>query len=334
VRNYDDAAYGRQNLIDATRVSSNTVYAQLAKALGTAEVADMAERLGIGVDIPDDQLSVALGTAEVSVLGMADAYLTFATRGVQVEPQVITGVTDSEGNVIDELSTERERVLEPDQADIVNFVLQGVVADGTGTKAGFDSPVAGKTGTTQRNGDAWFAGYTPGLSTAVWMGYPEGQAREMDDVHGIEVTGGSFPAEIFRRFMSEAVAGNEEAYGGDFVEPGSLGDGRLLGGERQSFVDPEAPPVTEVVPAPTTTALPPPPTTTTPPPVPTTMPTPTTQAPAPRQASPGMTLPPNVARPEGEREQRPPDPGDDRDEDDQERSPKPDERSSRERSSG
>jgi penicillin-binding protein 1A len=291
VRNYDDASYGRQNLVEATRVSSNTVYAQLAEALGTAEVADMAERLGLGSEVPADQLSVALGATEVSVLGMADAYLTFATRGVQVDPQVITQVTDAEGNVIDEIATERERVLEPDQADIVNFVLQGVVDGGTGTKADFDAEVAGKTGTTQDNGDAWFAGYTPGLSTAVWMGYPEGQARPMDSVHGVEVTGGTFPAEIFRRFMSEAVASDEEAYGGDFVEPGDLG-GRLLSGGRQAYVDPDAaPPSTEVAPRSTTTAAPAPATTaTTEQPVTTT--TPTTEAPpSPKTSMPGITLP-------------------------------------------
>ncbi|MDQ3354078.1 MAG: penicillin-binding transpeptidase domain-containing protein, partial [Actinomycetota bacterium] len=302
VRNYDDASYGRQNLVEATRVSSNTVYAQLAEALGTAEVADMAERLGLGSEVPDDQLSVALGATEVSVLGMADAYLTFATRGVQVDPQVITQVTDAEGNVIDEIATERERVLEPDQADIVNFVLQGVVDGGTGTKADFDAEVAGKTGTTQDNGDAWFAGYTPGLSTAVWMGYPEGQARPMDSVHGVEVTGGSFPAEIFRKFMSKAVAADEETYGGDFVEPGDLG-GRLLSGGRQAYVDPDAaPPPTEPAPRAITTT-PPGPTTTPTTERPVTTTTPTTQAPAsPRTSMPGITLPP---RPDSGGDQQP-----------------------------
>ncbi len=307
VRNYEDAAYGTQNLIEATRVSSNTVYAQLAETLGTAEVADMAERLGIASDVPDDQLSVALGTAEVSVLGMADAYLTFATRGVQVDPQVITEVTDAEGNVIDTFSTTRERVLEPEEADVVNFVLEGVVDDGTGTKADFGSDVAGKTGTTQGNGDAWFTGYTPGLATSVWMGYPEGQARQMDDVHGVEVTGGSFPAEIFRQFMSEAVSGNEEVYGGDFVEPESL-DGRLLPGSRQTSADPEATPTpSEGAPATTTTPRPVPTTTATTGPTVTTT-TPTTVIPARpgRPQSPGMTLaPPVVDEPERSRDSQP-----------------------------
>ena len=248
VRNYDDAAYGTQNLVEATRVSSNTVYAQLAEALGTGEVAETANRLGIRADIPTGQLSVALGSVEVSVLDMADAYLSFATRGVQVDPLVITEVTDAEGQVIDTFSANRERVLETDQADVVNFILQGVVDGGTGTGADIGRPVAGKTGTTQANGDAWFVGYTPGLSTAVWMGYPEGQARSMDDVHGVEVTGGSFPADIFRSFMSQALEQDPAAYGGDFIDPGGL-DGRLLSGRRLDYVDPDATPATTRAPS-------------------------------------------------------------------------------------
>jgi penicillin-binding protein 1A len=238
VRNYDDAAYGRQNLIEATRVSSNTVYAQLADELGTAGVADTARRLGIRSEIPTDQLSVALGTVEVSVLDMADAYLTFATRGVQVDPVAITEVTDADGEVLDEFTAERERVLETGQADVINEVLQGVVRSGTGTGAGIGRPLAGKTGTTQDNGDAWFAGYTPGLATAVWMGYPEGQSRPMSNVHGVEVTGGTFPADMFRRFMSDALSIDAESYGGEFVAPADLGAGKVFSGGRSSATDP------------------------------------------------------------------------------------------------
>jgi penicillin-binding protein 1A len=291
VKNYGGASYGSQNLIEATRVSSNTVYAQLAEALGLEEVAETAQRLGIRSEVPRDQLSVALGTVEVSVLDMADAYLTFATRGVQVDPLGVTSVTDGNGRVIDEFTAERERVLEPEEADVVNFVLEGVVKSGTGTRADVGRPVAGKTGTTQKNGDAWFVGYTPGLSTAVWMGYPEGQSKEMKSVHGVEVTGGSFPAEIFREFVSDALEIDGD-YGGEFVAPRTL-DGRLLSGTRQSYVDPDAaPPTTSgedqgsttTAPAeePTETTVPPPTTTTTRPPPSTT----TTHT-----SHPGMTLP-------------------------------------------
>ncbi|MBW3642992.1 MAG: transglycosylase domain-containing protein [Actinobacteria bacterium] len=290
VRNYDEAAHGEQNLIEATKVSSNTVYAQLGEELGIAEVAETARRLGIRSEIPRDQLSVALGAVEVSVLDMADAYLSFATRGVQVDPLVITEVTDAQGRVLDEFAATRERVLEPEQADVVNQVLQGVVQSGTGTRAGIGRPVAGKTGTTQENGDAWFAGYTPGLATAVWMGYPEGQARPMNNVHGIEVTGGTFPADIFRRFMSTAIEVDPETYGGDFVAPTDLG-GKVFSSGRRSSDSEEAPPsstettlgATESPSTTSTTGAPPSTTTST-----------TAAAASPR--SPGITLrPPRTA---------------------------------------
>ena len=176
MRNYDGAAYGRQNLVDATRVSSNTVYAQLTHRLGVDKVAGMASRLGITSEIGQN-LSIALGAQNVSVLDMADAYLTFATRGEQVDPTAIVEVRRSDGSLVDRFGSERVRVLAPEQADVVNHVLREVVEDGTGRRADPGPDVAGKTGTTQDYGDAWFVGYTPKLVAAVWMGFPEGQSR-------------------------------------------------------------------------------------------------------------------------------------------------------------
>ena len=116
----------------------------------------------------------------------------------------------------------------------MNFTLSQVVQHGTGTGAQIGSPVAGKTGTTENFGDAWFVGYTPKLSTAVWMGYPEGQSKTMTDVHGVHnVNGGSLPATIFQRFMSRAV--NQRSCGPDFAKPDSF-PGKILG-QRVAFVD-------------------------------------------------------------------------------------------------
>ena len=96
--------------------------------------------------------------------------------------------------------------MKPDTAHLVDFVLQQVIDRGTGTAAKLDRPVAGKTGTTENNGDAWFAGYTPNYAAVVWMGYPESNARPMDNVHGITVTGGTLPAQIWHQFMASALA--------------------------------------------------------------------------------------------------------------------------------
>ena len=226
VENYGGASYGRQNLIDATRVSSNTVYAQLIDVLGPQPVAEMANQLGITSEISPN-LSMALGTPTVSVLDMADVYLSFATRGEQIDPTIVTEVRRADDSLVDTFTPERERVMQPEQADVVTAVLREVVEDGTGTGADPGVPVAGKTGTTQGNGDAWFVGYTPGLSVAVWMGYPEGQSRQMRNVHGVDsVTGGTLPADIFRRFMTVALE-NEAYRGGEFVEPDGY-PGRVL----------------------------------------------------------------------------------------------------------
>jgi len=224
VRNYENVGYGRMNLVDATARSVNTVYAKLIDAIGPARVATIAGELGIRSEVPP-LLSITLGTPSVSVLEMASAYLTFARRGERVDPNVIVKVTDSDGKVLWEPEVRRTRVMGEEEADVVNHVLQQVVRRGTGTRARLDTPVAGKTGTTQSYGDAWFVGYTPRLSTAVWIGFPEGQDHELRGVHGINVTGGSLPAEIWKRFMD--VATDDERYRGEFVEPVDLG-GELI----------------------------------------------------------------------------------------------------------
>jgi membrane peptidoglycan carboxypeptidase len=103
------------------------------------------------------------------------------------------------------------------QADLVNRVLQDVVTKGTGRAAAVSRhQVAGKTGTTEDHADAWFVGYTPRIGAAVWMGYKEGTEKKMDRVHGVQVTGGSLPAQIWGRFMRAATAGMDT---GRFVTP-------------------------------------------------------------------------------------------------------------------
>ena len=224
VTNYGRASHGRINLIDATRLSSNTVYAQLIQEVGPENVAVLARRMGITSDVLP-VVSTALGTSEVSVLDMADAYLTLATRGEHVQPLAVSRVTTARGTVLDDFTARRERVLDPDEADVVTFALRQVVDRGTGTGARFGRAAAGKTGTTQDYGDAWFVGYTPRLVAAVWLGYPESR-RPMDAVHGLQVTGGSLPADIWRRFM---VAASRSGDMGRFVTPSSF-PGQVLNG--------------------------------------------------------------------------------------------------------
>lgn len=205
VGNYADAGLGRLNLIDATRKSSNTAYAQLILDVGVDNAAALAKRLGITADVPDYP-SIVLGTSEVSVLDMASAYSTFADMGEHIDPIVVARVTDAKGTVLYEAPNERQRVLSEDVAKSVNWTLNQVVESGTGTGAKFGQPAAGKTGTTDEYRDAWFVGYTCSLTSAVWMGYPGPETKLMKNVHGVEVTGGTFPATIWRKFMSNATA--------------------------------------------------------------------------------------------------------------------------------
>jgi penicillin-binding protein 1A len=170
-------------------------------------VVELAKEMGISAPL-DPYASLVLGTGEVSVLDMAAAYNTLANGGVRVGPYVVDRVTDSSGRVLWQAPTTRTQVLPPDVAAATNWVLNQVVEGGTGKGAKFGQPVAGKTGTTENYGNAWFAGFTCKLTTAVWVGYPD-TVRDMTNVHGIKVAGGTFPTTIFNRFMSRAAAGME-----------------------------------------------------------------------------------------------------------------------------
>lgn len=192
------------NLREATIKSSNCAYARVSLTLGPQKLVDMAKQLGVSRDLPVFP-SVVLGTGEVSPLEMASVYATLAADGVRRAPIFIRRVEGRDGSVLFENQPTDERVLEPNVARSVTDVLRGVVDRGTGRAADIGRPVAGKTGTAQLWRDAWFAGYTPQLATAVWMGHPREQVS-MENVGGIRVTGGSYPARIWSSFMGPAMA--------------------------------------------------------------------------------------------------------------------------------
>lgn len=204
VNNYEGETFGKMNLLDATAHSVNTVYAQLIMKDRPANLIRVAKRAGITSPLPENN-SIVLGAVDVSPLEMADAYLTFSQRGIRALPNPILEVKKADGQV--ERSTpKRSRQIDQSVADTVNFALQRVITDGTGKKAGLSVPVAGKSGTTEDFGDAWFVGYTTERATAIWLGYPEGSAHTMTDVRGIHVTGGTFPAQMFQSFMQQVIS--------------------------------------------------------------------------------------------------------------------------------
>ncbi|TLM71363.1 MAG: PBP1A family penicillin-binding protein [Actinobacteria bacterium] len=210
---------GKMRLREATEQSVNSVYAQLILQVGADETVETAEKMGISTKLNADP-AIALGGLEtgVSPIEMASAYGTLANGGTATQPYGIVQVTNQSGAELLAVAPKPSAGIDPAVAYLETDMLTGVITRGTGTAAAIGRPAAGKTGTTQEYRDAWFVGYTPDLVAAVWVGYPEAQ-REMTNVHGRKVTGGSFPAQIWAKFMKAALAGRKAA---GFVKPDGL----------------------------------------------------------------------------------------------------------------
>ena len=207
---------GFSDLVDGTVWSRNTVYAQLAVQLGPDAVGNTARELGMQSEIAPVFASV-LGTENVTTLDLAAAYATFANRGVQHDPVFVTEIINPDGTTLWSHEPEGTRVLETRTADQLSFIMGEVINRGTGRDADFGRPAAGKTGTAQNFADATFAGYTPNLAAAVWVGFPQGQISMVpcsqkactaeDPGTDIQVAGGTYPARIWREVMAAAHAG-------------------------------------------------------------------------------------------------------------------------------
>lgn len=199
--NYGEATGGVASVTTAMAKSYNCAFVRMGLKVGLEEVTDVARRLGITSPL-DDVPAMTLGTEEVRPLDMASAYGTLANDGLRHEPYFVERVLDRSGKVIFEGPDAGEQVVDVNHARIATQIMRSVVSGGTGTRASLPGrQVAGKTGTSQNYENAWFVGYTPQLSTAVWMGSPVG------NVPMGGVTGGSFPAAIFGAFMRAALAG-------------------------------------------------------------------------------------------------------------------------------
>ncbi|HEX2048044.1 MAG TPA: transglycosylase domain-containing protein [Acidimicrobiales bacterium] len=227
VQNVESGGYGSLNLKQATAYSVNTVYAQLVQDVGVKDTAEMANRLGVTMINPQGKLpngedygpSLTLGAAEVAPLDMAAAYGVFGARGMQYPVSPVVRVLDANGKVLeDNRARGGKRVLEERIADQMNEVLKGVVGNGTAKAADIGRPngTAGKTGTSENFSDAWFVGYTPELSTAIWMGHADSQ-RPLVNVKGLpRVYGGTLPAKTWQAFMTAALEGKPTS---DFATP-------------------------------------------------------------------------------------------------------------------
>ncbi|MGH3086242.1 MAG: transglycosylase domain-containing protein, partial [Rubrobacteraceae bacterium] len=210
VSNYANIERGPITVDEATAQSDNTVYVQLAMDLGLEDVVEMANALGINAEIEPYPSTAIGGLGEgVNPLEMASAYSTFANSGTNMEPFLVERVTREENGeevVVEEHELEGERILSRDEAAVVTETLRGVVERGTASMfhdldAEIGRPSAGKTGTTEEFADAWYVGYTPQLSTSVWVGYP-GERRPMVNINGLaEINGENYPLDIWSIYM-------------------------------------------------------------------------------------------------------------------------------------
>jgi penicillin-binding protein 1A len=227
VNTFDGSGAGTINLRQATTRSDNTVYAQLGLDVDPAYVRETATEMGITSEL-HGYAAEAIGGLEqgVTPLEMANAYGTLAGGGVRQRAQAITEVKFPDGRTDGFGSSKSKRAFSDGVAAEVTDVLRENVDSGTGTRAKIDCPQAGKTGTTDDFHDAWFVGYTPKLSTAVWVGYPDEQTPMRTEFHGGEVAGGTFPAQIWGDYMRSAASGDC----GSFPEPDQPFNGRPFSG--------------------------------------------------------------------------------------------------------
>ena len=210
VNNYEGSYLGDIDLETATIHSDNSVYAQLTSLVGPQNVARIARDAGISSKL-NSYFAIGLGAEAANPLEMARAFSTFANGGSRIDGSILGNVP----RAVTEIDTSRSkklnspvghRVLSPTKAAILNSILQKVVTEGTGHRAALpDRPAAGKTGTTEDYGDAWFVGYVPQLTVAVWVGYPTELKSMNTEYHGDPVAGGTFPADIWRTFMEQAL---------------------------------------------------------------------------------------------------------------------------------
>ncbi len=199
--NYTHEYFGSVTLTQALAMSLNTVAVRLGVEVGAKNVVRTAHRLGISSKL-EPNVSIALGTSEVSVLELVGAYAPFANGGYAVSPHVVTRIKTSSGKLLYDRPTDPpNQVIEPRYDAMMNAMMRETLISGTARKAEIPGwTAAGKTGTSQDYRDAWFIGYTAKLVTGVWLGNDDNSPTK-------KATGGGLPVEVWSRFMKAAHQG-------------------------------------------------------------------------------------------------------------------------------
>ena len=223
VENFDNSRGGGGTITQQTLRSSNCAYVRLGQIVGTDRVAEQARRMGITTPI-QDVVSMPLGTQEVYPIDMAAAFASIANDGELNPPYYIDRVENRAGELIFRHQPNPRRAASPESARLAADILEKNVQSGTGTRARIPGQhAAGKTGTAQNSGNGWFVGFTPHLATAVWIGSPADNFEVR--LGGRGVTGGSYPAEIWGRYMRAWHEGLEPL---DYEDPPFTRPGRYL----------------------------------------------------------------------------------------------------------
>ncbi len=281
IENYGNTSFGTVNMLTATENSINTPYMHMNVDIGPAKTKDSLVAAGIPANTPgltDDATNV-LGAASTTAEDLAGAYATLAARGKQVAPTTIKEIRTASGELTYSLTAMAKPVYPEQIADQVTYALRQTVSQGTASVAqGVGRPVAAKTGTTDDNMSAWFAGYAPQMATAVMMVKNDaaGNNVSLSGTGGLSsVTGGSFPGQIWTAYMSQAMADLPVE---EFVDPETIYQDNNLDTFQpteptdqpsQSPTDIPTPTPTETTPTPEPTPTPTPPTPTPVPPTPT-----------------------------------------------------------------
>lgn len=197
-RNYTEEFAGPVRMRQAIERSINIPAIRTLEEVGVGRVIAFAQRMGISSPLRPD-LSLALGSSEVTLLELTSAYGVLAALGVRAEPAAIQRIEDRSGKLLEELVPRRTLVFSSENAYVMTDILKGVIVRGTGRGADLGRPLAGKTGTTDDYRNAWFIGYTPEIVTGVWVGNDDNTPTE-------KVVGATVPTRIWRAFMETALA--------------------------------------------------------------------------------------------------------------------------------
>jgi penicillin-binding protein 1A len=217
-KNYDREYHGLVTIREALEGSRNVPTIRLMAALGPSQVVGYARQLGLTSPLPE-YLSVAIGSAEASLLEMTSAYSAFPNQGVRMEPRVVLEVLDREGSTLEQHRAQPHDALRADTAYILTDLLEGVVQHGTAASArSLDWPLGGKTGTTDDYTDAWFIGFDPEITVGVWVGFD--QKRSL----GNGQTGTQAALPIWREIMRDWIERRRKELDAppEFSRPGNI----------------------------------------------------------------------------------------------------------------